>query len=171
MQTDHTGMLYLEESQKQFIKASDRINHCLNQLDDEDIWWMPHEHCNSIGVILQHVCGNLRQWILSGVGSVPDTRNRPQEFLIQEKAPKDMMQHTFNDVMKQVLETLTRLVPERLGDHKRIQGFDKTLLGAIYVAVTHLDVHAGQILYITRLKIGKRYEVYWKPTTKEQGVE
>lgn len=170
MQANNTGTLYLEESQKQFIKARDRVNHCLNQLDDADIWWTPQEPCNSIGIILQHVCGNLRQWVLSGVGGAPDTRNRPKEFVIEEKPPKAVMQKTFNEVLDGVLAVLKDLDPERLSEHHRIQGFDASLLGAIYVAVTHLDIHVGQILYITRLRKGAEYKVFWKPTTKEQGA-
>lgn len=170
MQTDPIGELYLAESQKQFVKARDRVNHCLNQLDDEDIWWTPQEPCNSIGIILQHVCGNLRQWVLSGVGGAPDTRNRPEEFEMTERTPKVAVQQTVNEVFDDVLAILKNLAPGRLMEQKHIQGFDASLLGVVYVAVTHLDIHVGQILYITRLKKGDEYQVFWKPTIKEQGA-
>jgi hypothetical protein len=170
MPTNQIGALYLAESRKQFIKARDRINHCLNQLDNADIWWTPQEPCNSIGIILQHVCGNLRQWVLAGVGGAPDTRNRPEEFEMKERTSKADVQQMVNKVFDDVLAALKNLAPESLIDQKRIQGFDASVLGAIYVAVTHLDIHGGQILYITRLRKGADYQVFWKPSTKEQGA-
>ena len=41
-----------------------RIMHSLAQLSEEDIWWQPGPGVNSIGTIIRHLCGNLRQWFL-----------------------------------------------------------------------------------------------------------
>lgn len=57
-----------------------------------------------------------------------------------------------------------------LPDRKRIQGFDETVMSALYIAVSHLELHAGQILFIAKLLLGKNYIEYWKPETPEQGL-
>lgn len=170
MNDDPIGIQFIEESKKHIILARDRINHCLAQLQDQDIWWSPAEGCNCIGIILQHLCGNLRQWIIAGVGGEQDIRERPKEFLIEEQLSKEAIQLKFNTLVGDVLAILIQLPPERLSDKKRIQGFDNSLLGALYVAVTHLELHAGQIVYITRLKLGLRYKVLWEPADEEQGT-
>src|SRR5712692_10769896 len=57
-----------------------RLQRCLEEMSEEDLWWRPNEHCNSAGNLILHVCGNARQWIISGVGGTPDTRQRSKEF-------------------------------------------------------------------------------------------
>src|SRR5262245_29165669 len=42
--------------------ALKRIEHCLAQLNDEQVWWRPTESMNSIGNLLLHLAGNVRQW-------------------------------------------------------------------------------------------------------------
>jgi hypothetical protein len=164
------AVAFLEESKNRVIKARDRINQCLGQLDDDDIWWTPGSESNSIGVIIQHLVGNLRQWILSGVGGEPDIRDRPREFRMEEKTSKALLQKRLNDVLEQVVETYSRVDPAQLLQGRRIQGLDESLLSAIYQTMTHLDLHAGQISYIAKIRKGKGYVESWKPVTKEQGA-
>ena len=57
-----------------------KIQRCLEKLTDEQIWWRANQESNSIGNLVLHLCGNVRQWILSGVGSQPDNRVRDAEF-------------------------------------------------------------------------------------------
>ncbi len=161
---------FIEVSRLRANYARDRINHCIDQLDNNAVWWSPTEECNSIGIILQHLHGNIRQWIISGIGKESDIRNRPMEFLVQEKLSKLEIRDNFNVLMDSFDKILATIDNTRLLEEKRIQGSNVTILGAIYVVLTHLELHAGQISYITRMKLGKAYKFYWVPTTKEEGV-
>ena len=53
-----------------------RIVNCLAMLTDKQIWWRPNDASNSIGNIVLHLCGNVRQWIIAGLGGEPDRRGR-----------------------------------------------------------------------------------------------
>ena len=57
-----------------------RIRTVVEQLTDEEIWWRPNPASNSIGNLILHLSGNVQQWIVSGVGGFPDTRQRQSEF-------------------------------------------------------------------------------------------
>ena len=171
MKEEPIGLHFLEGSSRHISRSHDHIAHCLAQLNDADLWWSPNEECNCIGVILQHLSGNLRQWVLSGLGGQQDVRERPQEFLIETREPKDIVQRRFDELIQEVLAVFSSFPTQQLLEQTTIQGFDNSFLGAAYVAVTHLELHAGQILYITKLRLGKRYEVYWKPEDKAQGAE
>src|SRR4051812_43530651 len=57
-----------------------KIERCLEHLSDEDVWWRPNEASNSIGNLLLHLCGNVGQWIVGGVGQRPFERHRQREF-------------------------------------------------------------------------------------------
>lgn len=41
-----------------------QIVHCLEQLSEEQVWWRPHESMNSIGNLVLHLTGNIRQEII-----------------------------------------------------------------------------------------------------------
>ena len=164
------GDAFIEESKNCVNTVRGRINHCLDQLGDEDIWWAPDKGGNCIGVIVQHLLGNLRQWIISGVGGATDVRDRPREFRVGEKSPKAALQRQLNEILDAVIETYSSLPAAQLLEMRRIQGYDESVLGAIYGTMTHLELHAGQIVWITRMRRGGAYEEWCKPATKEQGA-
>jgi hypothetical protein len=58
----------------------DRIESCLTELPADRLWARDSENENAIGNLLLHLAGNVRQWILSGIGAAPDGRDRPSEF-------------------------------------------------------------------------------------------
>src|SRR5579864_4031658 len=57
-----------------------RIETCIDKLAPEQIWTRNAENANAIGNLVLHLAGNVRQWILHGVGGEPDTRQRDTEF-------------------------------------------------------------------------------------------
>src|SRR5687767_14115910 len=79
-----------------------KIERCLEQLTDEQIWWRANPESNSIGNLLLHLCGNARQWIVCGLGSEPDNRARDAEFARRDPLPRaellDLLRSTLGDV-------------------------------------------------------------------------
>jgi hypothetical protein len=57
-----------------------RIESCLDKLTPEQIWTRGADHENAAGNLVLHLSGNVRQWILHGVGNAPDVRKRDLEF-------------------------------------------------------------------------------------------
>jgi hypothetical protein len=161
---------FIESSMRQVDDARGKINHCLDQLQDEDIWWTPREGSNSIGILIQHLMGNLGQWIVSGIGGKADVRDRPREFRVERKTPKKELQAAFGGLLDRVKDVYSNVGTSELVEPRRIQGFDTTVLDAIYRTMCHLELHTGQILYLTRLRIGEAYRESWKPASEEQGT-
>ena len=58
----------------------DRIEACLTELPSHALWARDSENENAVGNLLLHLEGNVRQWILSGIGAERDERDRPAEF-------------------------------------------------------------------------------------------
>jgi len=167
---DPIGPAFLAESVQRIGRAREGIHHSLEQIRDDDFWWTPVNGVNSAGTIIQHLAGNLRQWITSGVGGAPDTRDRPAEFVAAPQAPKATVWSRLTNTLDEVTAVLTNLPPEALLETRRIQGFDRSVMSAIYSAVTHLELHAGQIAYLARMRVGEGYREFWKPANKEQGA-
>ena len=161
---------FVASSLKQIDHARSRINHCFDQLVTEDVWWAPRDGCNPIGVIIQHLMGNLRQWAVAGIGGADDVRDRPSEFRVAQESPKHELQEEFNRLLDQVAEVYAQVSGAELLAARRIQGSDTTALAAIYDTMCHLELHTGQVLYLARLRLGDAYRESWSPTNKEQGA-
>lgn len=57
-----------------------KIRVCCAKLSREQLWWRPDEASNSIANLVLHLAGNVRQWIVAGVGGAADERQRAEEF-------------------------------------------------------------------------------------------
>jgi uncharacterized damage-inducible protein DinB len=167
---DALAALFVAQARKRLAAAVKRIGHCLDQLSDEQVWWRPGAAHNSIANLVLHICGNLRQWIVSGVGDAADVRDRPQEFAERGPIPKAELFRRLSDVAREADAALARVTAAQLEAARRIQGFDETGLSAIFDSLAHLSGHAQEIVYITRLQLGDRYRFAWVPTTPEEGA-
>jgi len=164
------GSEFSRQSSSRFSRSFDRINHAVRQLDDRQIWHRPSPESNSLGIILQHLSGNLRQWVCSAFGGDEYVRVRAAEFTTESRLPKSQLLSTFNQLGDRVQEIVEAVPSASLLDRKRIQGFDETVMSALYDAASHLELHTGQILFIAKLLLGNKYKEYWKPETHEQGL-
>jgi uncharacterized damage-inducible protein DinB len=127
-----------------------KIERCLENLSDEQIWWRANEESNSIGNLILHLCGNARQWIICGVGGAPDNRDRDSEFAQRDTIPRDELVTLLRSTLDEVHNTLLDLDPSILLEHRKIQGNDVELLVAIFHVTEHFSMHTGQIILLTK---------------------
>jgi len=132
-----------------------RIIECLAQLSEEEIWWRPNAASNSVGNLLLHLCGNMRQWIISGLGGVPDIRERDKEFAERGPIARDALRDELQRRVKESCAVLARMKPGDLTRRYRIQQYDVTGYQAAAQVEEHVAYHLGQIIYVTKLKRGK----------------
>jgi hypothetical protein len=150
--------------------ALNRIKHCLGQLNDEQMWRRSQPSLNSIGNLILHLCGNLRQWIVAGVGGASDARNRPAEFAERGPIPKDELMRRLEAVVKEAKGVLAGVDARQLAEDRRIQGFDVTGVAAIFDSIPHFRCHTQEIVHMTRLLLGDAYRLAWEPKTPEEGA-
>lgn len=129
-----------------------KIERCLNELTDDDIWWRPHETGNSIGNLILHLCGNMRQWIISGLGEAPDVRERGKEFSETGPVGKYLLLEKLRSTVREADAVLEGFDTNRLLEVRQIQVFELTCLDALSHVVEHFAQHTGQIIYITKLR-------------------
>lgn len=128
-----------------------KIERCLERLTDEQIWWRPNEESNSIGNLVLHLCGNARQWIVSGVGGAPDQRERDAEFAQRESIERGELLALLRTTLSDVEQTLKNLTPETLLEKRAVQGSDVDVLEAIFHVTEHFSMHTGQIIMLTKM--------------------
>jgi len=162
--------VFIAEARRRLDEPFRKMLHCLEQLPEEDLWWRPHPTHNAVGNIVLHVCGNLRQWIISGVGGSPDIRNRPAEFAQREGIAKRELIDRLTETVREAGAVLAGLAPERIVELRRIQGVDGTVLAALFNTLAHFEGHAHQLAYIARMRLGETYRFSWQPATLEEGA-
>lgn len=149
------GKAYIGYCRRRLLKEYlPKIQRCIGELSEEDVWWRAHETNNSVGNLLLHLNGNIRQWIISGIGGVRDVRNRHQEFDERRMIPKAELLKIFEGTLYEADQILERFVSSKLLEVRKFQRWEHTCMDAISHVVEHVAQHLGQIIYITKLRKG-----------------
>jgi hypothetical protein len=149
--------------------ALERVKHCLAQLTDEQVWQRARPGLNSMGNLILHLCGNVRQWIVAGLGGAADQRNRPAEFTERGPIPRAELLERLETVVREAKQILGAVDARTLGAVRRIQGFDVNGAATIFSCVPHFRGHTQEIIHMTRHLLGDAYRMAWTPATPEQG--
>jgi uncharacterized damage-inducible protein DinB len=133
-----------------FEESYTRIFKCLSLIDNHQLWESPNEKIPPIGNLVLHLCGNARQWIISGIGGDPDNRSRDEEFEIQRNIRKADLIFLLENVKVNLNVALKNMNENELFERKVIQGFETTFFSAIIHVIEHFSYHTGQITTITK---------------------
>ena len=143
-----------------FEESYARIYKCLTMLNEKQLWSSPNSTIPSAGCQIMHLCGNARQWILSGLGELPDNRDRDQEFIVQENIRKSDFIFLLENLKSQLNRYFQELTEENLEEIYSIQGFNVTGFSAIAHVMEHFSYHTGQITLLTKIHTGKETGFY-----------
>ncbi|MGA1608354.1 MAG: DinB family protein [Planctomycetota bacterium] len=127
-----------------------RIRQSVARLDDEQLWRRQGAQGNSIGHLCLHLEGNVRQWILAGIGGDPDARDRPAEFASGPQ-PRDQVLDRLDATARAAADLIDTLDASTLLEVRTFQGrFDRDVLGAVLHVLEHFAGHAYQIYAFTK---------------------
>jgi uncharacterized damage-inducible protein DinB len=127
-----------------------RIERCLETLSREQVWWRPNKASNSAGNLVLHLAGNVRQWIVAGLGGAPDTRDRDMGFAERGPLPSARLVRTLRSAVLDACKVLRRLTASEMAAPYTIQKLSVTGLNAVLHVVEHFAFHSGQIIFITK---------------------
>ena len=131
-----------------------KIEKCVGILHEDDLWWRGHETDNGIGNLILHLSGNVRQWIISGIGGAKDMRERQKEFDERRQIPKAQLLEKLRETLREADKVLAAFDAGKLLEVKHVQKYDVTCLYAILHVVEHFAGHVGQIIYVTKMRRG-----------------
>jgi uncharacterized damage-inducible protein DinB len=151
---DATAQPFLDFSTRKLALLHTRIEWCLSQLTDEQVWARGGENENAVGNLVLHLSGNVRQWIIAGVGQTPDLRDRAAEFEARSGPSVEELRGRLRATVEEACAVIGRLEPGRLTQQLTIQNYPVLALEAIYHVVEHFSMHAGQIIFITKMLTG-----------------
>ena len=145
-----TGGIFLNFSARKLEQYSERIVTCLGKLSQAQVWRRGAENENAVANLVLHLCGNLRQWVGSGLDGRPDIRERDREFAARGETGVPALGALLTERVRDAAAVLRALPESRLLEQVTIQGYQMTVLEAIYHVVEHFSHHTGQVLFATK---------------------
>ena len=153
--------LFLQFSRRKLLEHYwPRLRGCVASLTERQVWWRPNAASNSIGNLILHLNGNVRQWLVASFNRWEDDRNRPAEFDETGSIPASVLLENLGATMQQAAEVMVRLTQADLIAPYEIQGYHVSGLEAVYQVVEHFAMHYGQILYIAKNLSGADLGLY-----------
>ena len=123
------------------------ISIALAHLDEEQIWTAPQSNLPSVGNLILHLCGNIRQYAISSLGGEPDTRERDAEFESTGGLTKEELYNKLKDTIEKAKQVIRTVEVDQLERVRPVQGFEFSGVGIIMHVVEHLSYHTGQIAF------------------------
>jgi len=151
---------FLNYAAEKLTQLCGRVETCLGKLTTDQIWMRGTENQNAVGNLVLHLNGNVRQWILSGVGGQPNARHRDEEFAARGGMEPQALARLLREAVEEALAIIRSLPPERLAEEITVQGYDGTVLKAIFHVVEHFSGHTAQIIFITKMLTGEDLGFY-----------
>jgi uncharacterized damage-inducible protein DinB len=133
------------------VEYRTKIRAAVESMPPEALWWRANEQSNSVGNLLMHLAGNIRQWIVGGVGRQPNARDRAGEFAARDGGNAEELLADLDRALDEVDEVLAGLSDAELSTPRTIQGRDITVFEAIYHVTEHFAMHAGQIILVAKM--------------------
>ena len=161
---------FLDHSTQKLRQYTERIETCLSKLNNDQIWARGNDNENAIGNLVLHLCGNVRQWIIAGVGGAADVRQRDEEFAARGGAATPDLLAKLRGTVEEAAAVIDRVPEERMGTRLSIQAYDVSVMDAIYHVVEHFSMHTGQIIFATKMLTGTDLGFYAHLSAKKVAV-
>jgi len=152
--------LILNFSAEKLDQQCGRIETCVDKLTPEQIWSRHADNENAIGNLMLHLAGNVRQWILHGIGGAPDHRQRDTEFEARGNVTPEELKRRLRGTVDEAVAVIRAVPHHRLAERGTIQKYDVTVVEAILHVVEHFSGHTGQIIFATKLWTGEDMGFY-----------
>lgn len=161
MNNNNLTQLIIEEAQRRIFEESyQRIYKCLDLLTEDQVWQRPNEELSSIGNLILHLCGNARQWIISGLGGKEDHRKRAEEFKSVSRCSKWKIKRMMEELETDIKNVINKLSEEELKRVRPVQVFEESGAAILIHVIEHFSYHTGQISWYTKMLTNKDLKYY-----------
>ena len=163
--TSYHDLLIQETRRRLFEESYPRIEKCLSLLAPSAVWHRPNANSNTVGNLILHLCGNVRQWIIAGLGQKADTRQRAAEFTNPQPISNQQLLDRLQELKVEVNQVLDDLQEGDLLKTYPVQVYEETGIAILVHVMEHFSYHVGQISYVT--KAMEDVDLNYYPEVKE----
>ena len=151
---------FIEQCIYRIEEYTTKLFSCFEELGEADIWRRPNESSNSIGNIILHLYGNIRQYAISSLGNKPDTRERDKEFAARGGYTKEELKTKLASTINEAIEIIKKADENSLLQVRSVQGFTMSGIAIIIHVTEHYSYHTGQLIFWTKLLKDKGFGFY-----------
>lgn len=158
---------YLRSAKKQFEYYKVLGEKTFDQLKEAEFFWQYTPESNSIAIIVNHLCGNMKsRWtnFLTTDGE-KEWRNRDLEFDHVIKTKEELLAR-WNEGWNCLFTALDSVNRDNFDTKVYIRNQAHTIVEAIQRQMAHYAYHIGQIVYIGRMIRGSNWECLSVPKGK-----
>lgn len=137
-----------------------RLETAVGLLSEEEVWRKPNPESNSVGALVLHLEGNVRQWIVSGLGGARDVRDRPREFAPRRREPAGEILRRLRAAVEEAARVIAALAPADFARRVRVQAYEVDGVEIVIHVVEHFSYHYGQIAYAVKAARGEDLGFY-----------
>ena len=149
--SDAFAVAFVDECKiRLFDESVPRIKKCIGLLTEDEIWYRPNAETVSAGNLVLHLCGNVRQWICTGLGRQADHRERSKEFTETGPISTAELLERLETMMRDAKAVIDALDPATLIEKRPVQGYTESGISILVHVVEHFSYHTGQITYYTK---------------------
>jgi len=150
---------YLTSVIKQFEYHKSLGDKSFAQLNDEDIHWTFNSETNSISILVKHMVGNmLSRWThFFEEDGEKEWRQRDQEFEGTYSNKSEMIA-AWEKGWQCVFDALSPLIDDDLERIIYIRNQGHSVTEAINRQMMHYAYHVGQIVILSKMKIGENWQ-------------
>jgi len=142
---------FIDQSIIRLDEYTKKVERCIEELNEEEIWMRPNENSNSIGNLVLHIHGNITQYIISSLDNHEDMRDRNHEFDARHGYNRSKLIQMLTSLSSNIKAIINQISIDDLLKIRSVQGFRLSGLGIIYHVVEHYSYHTGQIVFWTKL--------------------
>lgn len=160
---------YLDSIEKQFAYYKLLGEKTFEQLEDNALFWQYNEESNSIGIIVNHMAGNmLSRWtdFLNSDGE-KTWRNREQEFEAELNSREALLAR-WEEGWACLFKALDSINENNFDTTVYIRNQGHTIIEAINRQLAHYAYHVGQITFLGKMIKGAEWESLSIPKGKSQ---
>ncbi len=142
---------YHADAVRSFRNYKKLAERAIEQVTDEEFFFLIDPEANSIAVIVKHIAGNLRsRWtdFLTTDGEKPD-RDRDTEFELIEDTRESLML-MWEEGWQTLFDNFEPLTTDDYSRTVTIRGEPHTVVEAINRQLTHYAYHVGQITLLAK---------------------
>ncbi|PWT73116.1 MAG: hypothetical protein C5B59_14350 [Bacteroidetes bacterium] len=142
---------FTDQAIRRINQNTEKISACLPKLEEKDVWRSPNQNLNSVGNLILHLCGNVRQHIISALGGVKDIRTRNLEFSTKGGLTKEELLSKLQQTIQEATAVIAKMKIEDLLKKRIAQGILHSGVDSILHVTEHYSYHTGQIILLTKL--------------------
>lgn len=152
--------LVIESSVESLRLFVSRFESCFAKLTDEQIWMRGGENQNAPGNLVLHLAGNVRQWIICGLGGGEDKRVRQLEFDTRGGKTGAELLDLLRGTVTEAIAVIQKMTTADFLLVRDIQGYQTSGVNAVLHVVEHFGMHTGQVILLTKMIMGEDLGFY-----------